>query len=139
MSSTVFMKITAGGHLAQDTVQTPEGSGTTDDNVSAGTVLYVKSTGNLGKNTGTTEIMASAIAGVSDGTYAATGTANYYKTGQRVTGLTGLTAGSEYWAKGDGTLDLYTNVTASTWTRIMGIADSTTSLILQVGQPIQHP
>lgn len=138
-NTTTAAHFSAAGHLQQDTVQQPEGTGTTDDALVVGSVVYRKSTGNLGKNTGATEAIAAGIQGVADGTYAGTSTASFFEDGQLVTGLSGLTAGVEYWARDDGTLDTYANVGSGKWTRPMGVAESATTLRVALGDVVQKP
>ena len=139
MSTTTAAYLNASGHFQQATITTPEGSAVTDSALIAGNVVYEESTGHVALNTGATDAIVAAITGIADGTYASTATASFFKAGQDATGLSGLTAGTEYFAKQDGTLDIYANVSSGSWTRSMGVALSATSLRVRLGEVVQHP
>lgn len=136
------VNLTTAGNLQQVTINptATEGSAVTDSALTLGSVVYVVvATGHVALNTGATETIGGSIVGIADGTYAATATAKYYTDGAIITGLTGLSIGAQYWAKEDGSLDLFTNVGTGKWTRQMGVATSATSLVVQILDVIQHP
>lgn len=133
-------QVNASGHIitAADAPATAaSGSGTTDAILSIGTIVYRKGTGNLGIPDGT-EALTAAIVGIADAAYIATATGGYFVDGQQVTGLSGLTPGTEYWAKQDGTLAVYSGVSSGSYTRMMGVAESATTLRVAIGNVIQH-
>lgn len=138
MSTTVATFFNSNGHLQQSPISyTAEQSAVTDDSIILGTCLYKKTTGNVGKNTGASDAIMSAICGISDGTYASTATAGYFTDGEVIV-LSGLTTDQEYWAVQDGTLGAYSAVTAGNtiYTRPMGLALSATLFLIRIG-PIQ--
>lgn len=80
------------------------------------------------------------IIGVSDAVYANAATASYYTDGDEVTGLAGLTIGSEYYADPTtGLPGLYSAIGSGEWTRLLGTATSATTLQLQIGAVFQKP
>jgi hypothetical protein len=136
------VNLTTAGNLQQVTINptAAKGSAVTDSALVLGNVVYVvTATGHVALNTGATEAIGGAIVGIADGTYAPAATASYFMDGSIISGLTGLTQGDQYWAKEDGTLDLFTNVGAGKWTRLMAVATSATSVTVQMGDIIQHP
>lgn len=80
------------------------------------------------------EDSASAICGMADGTYAQAATATFFKTNGIMPGLAGLTVGSEYYAKHDATLALWSALTSLKWTKRMGVATATTICNLADGE-----
>ncbi len=139
MSSTT-LDINTSGHFYQKTPSQVELTITAGDagGVVLGNVIAVKAADSKGYKHDGSEAYAAAIAGIADGTYAQNATINFWRNGQQAT-LTGLTAGSEYFAKQDGSLDVWANIGASQWTRSMGVAQSTTLLDIEIGPVIQHP
>lgn len=114
-------------------------SGTAGESLALGDVVCVKTAdGKLWKCTGT-EALTAAIVGICDGTYATDTTARYWGVGEVASGLTGLTAGAEYWAKETAALSAYSSVTSTNWTRPMGVAKTTTSLEIRIGDVVQKP
>ena len=124
--------ITVADATLEDTIIVGEAGG-----LVAGNVIAVKAADSKGYKNDGTEAYAAAIVGICDGTYAAAATASYFGNGDLATGLTGLTAGSEYFAKDDGTLAVYTSLVSTKWTRSMGVAKTTTSLQVEIG-PVQQ-
>lgn len=61
-----------------------------------------------------------------------------YRDGDVVPGFTGLTPGQEYFLDVSG-VDTFANLSASQWTRSIGVARSSTHLELRFGQVLQKP
>ena len=129
----------ASGHQISVPESEAKGAGTAGEALAFGNVVYVKATdGKRYKHDGN-EAPAGAIVGVSDNTYSTDNQMTYFQDADVVPGLSGLTQGTEYWAKEDGTLDTYGNIGAGKFTRLMGTAISATALQLQMGEVAQKP
>lgn len=141
MPNTTAMDVNASGHLARKSIDVSDSlpTVTAGEALALGDILYMDATASKAKKFDGTEAAAGAILGVCDGTYALDATASYYPPGRQVTGLASLVAGSEYFAKGDGSLALYSALTSSQWTRSMGAAISATVLALAHGDVLQKP
>ena len=73
------------------------------------------------------------IIGISNAVYANAATASYFTDGDEVTGLAGLTIGSEYYADPTtGLPGLWSAIGSTEWTRLLGTATSATTLQLQL-------
>lgn len=127
------------GHQVSIPEAEAKGNGTAGEILALGNVVYVKAAdGSLYKHDGN-EAPAAAIVGVSDNAYSAAAPASYFQNGDVVVGLSGLTQGTEYWAKDDGSLDTYANIPSTKFTRLIGTALNATSLQLQIGEVTQKP
>lgn len=114
------------------------GTGTASVDLSLGVCVAVLSSGSLGLPDGS-EARAAAILGVSIGDYASGAEATYAVSSGRVTGLEGLTPGTELWAGTAGALVPYADVASGDWTRPMGVADSSTTFRLLIGSVVRKP
>lgn len=133
------------GALQQGTItttSTANGTAVTDVGLVAGNVVYVRSTGTPGHLLlcdGSSSAIAWSVVGVVGATYTNGDTATYGKSGQRVTGLSGLAPGVLYWSSAVGTLVTWDNVPSATWTRPMGVAISTSIIDVNIGDVRKKP
>ena len=103
-----------------------------------GNVIYSSGSGSAGLYDSNSEANCAAIIGIADGTYADTATASYFQTGMVASGLSGLTAGNEYYADPtDGSLVAFSSIGSGEWTRSMGTAKSSSTLEVKIGPVIQ--
>jgi len=138
MASTAT-QLSAAGHLQTVTIDEPKGSGTAGETLAIQNVVYLKAADSKLWKPVNTEASVAAIVGISDGSYSADATAAYWQNGDVATGLSGLTAGTEYWCSSAGALVAYSSLSSSDWSRPMGVALSTTSLQVQIGDVVQKP
>lgn len=104
----------------------------------AGSVIFSNGAGTAALYDSNSEANCAAIIGISDGTYADNATASYFQTGMVATGLSGLTAGNEYFADPtDGSLVAFSSIGSGEWTRSMGSAKSSSTLEVKIGPVIQ--
>lgn len=139
MAGPTQVDVNASGHIFQEAEEEEKGNGTAGEILALGDVIYMKAVDSkLWKYAAASEATCAAIVGVADGAYAAEATAYYFKDGGIIpSGLT-LTAGAELWAA-SAVLDTYANVVSTKWTRRMGVAKSTSSAQISMGDVQQKP
>lgn len=132
------VEVNTSGHFAEvatsaikDTAVLNEAAGVVVGNV---TVLEA-AVDTVKKYDASSEADCAGIVGIFDGTYANLATASYFTNGSEVTGYAGLTQGSEYYADPTtGLPGLWSAIGSGEWTRLLGVATSTTTLQLQFGE-----
>ena len=111
MAKTSF---SASGHLAQSADADPKGSGTAGETLAVGNVVYLKAADSkLWKYAASAEATCAGIVGVITTGGDADASVEFAQSGDSATGLSGLTAGTEYWAKSDGSLAAFSGVVAA--------------------------
>lgn len=87
---------------------------------------------------GNSEAQVAACLGLNKTTAAQNQSIDIYLPYQRVTGFTTLATGAEYWVHNGGLVP-YDTIPAGGWCRLIGIADTATSMVLTLGDVIQKP
>jgi len=103
-----------------------------------GDVIYSNAADTAAKYDSNSETACASILGIADNPYADNATASYFRNGDNATGLSGLTAGAEYFADpSTGGLSLYSSIASGEWTRSLGHAISTDELSVKIGAVFQ--
>jgi hypothetical protein len=132
------LNINGSGHFVQESDDQRLDTIVSGENLGIGSVPYLKAADSKAWKHDGTEAAAAALLGVCDAAAVAPAVGSIVTEGNCV--VTGpLVPGTEYFAKEDGTLDIYANIGAGQWTRSMGVAMSATSLRVHLGPVIQHP
>lgn len=136
------IRLNANAHIVavDDEVVTFSGTVAEAAGVVVGSIVYGTGASTYSIYDGNVEANCDSIQGISAAITADTVSGTFHADGSLVTGLAGLTQDAEYYADPTtGLLGLIGAIASGEWTRLMGVARSTTTFKIGMGPVFQQP